>query len=126
MRGGQWQALRLIVALADEGVESALLARGGSPLFETARAAGIARRGAGSGANGCGWRARTIWFTPTMRAHIPLPLAALADPLVVSRRVAFPVRSRRKYRRAARFIAVSRFVEAALIAGGVRRRKKSR
>jgi hypothetical protein len=40
-------------------------------------------------------------------------------PLVVSRRVAFPVRARWKYRRAARYSAVSEFVKAVLIEGGV-------
>ena len=40
MRGGQWQALRLIEGLAAEGVESTLLARAGSPLFEAAQARG--------------------------------------------------------------------------------------
>ena len=40
MRGGQWQALRLIEGLATEGVESTLLAPAGSPLFEAARRGG--------------------------------------------------------------------------------------
>jgi hypothetical protein len=40
-------------------------------------------------------------------------------PLIVSRRVAFPVRSRWKYRRPARFIAVSEFVKSVLVAGSV-------
>jgi len=40
MRGGQWQVLRLIEGLAAQGVEPALLARSGAPLFEAARARG--------------------------------------------------------------------------------------
>ena len=40
-------------------------------------------------------------------------------PLVVSRRVAFPLRSRWKYARPLRYLAVSEFVRQVLIAGGV-------
>ena len=40
MRGGQWQALRLMEGLAAAGVESTLLARRGAPLFEAARQRG--------------------------------------------------------------------------------------
>jgi hypothetical protein len=36
MRGGQWQALRLIQGLAAVGAESTLLARSSSPLFAAA------------------------------------------------------------------------------------------
>ncbi len=43
-----------------------------------------------------------------------------ANRLVVSRRVAFPVRSRWKYRRARHYIAVSEFVKSVLASGGVR------
>jgi hypothetical protein len=118
MRGGQWQALRLMEGLAAAGVESTLLARGGSPLFEAARK--------------CGWRVEPIslWRVVSLsrgcdwihahdaRAHT-LGLFAPACPLLVSRRVAFPIRSRWKYRRPARFIAVSEFVKAVLAEGGV-------
>ena len=34
MRGGQWQALRLMEGLAAAGVDQTLLARAGSPLFK--------------------------------------------------------------------------------------------
>ena len=118
MRGGQWQVLRLIEGLAAAGVESTLLARNGSPLFESARTGG--------------WRVEPIslWRVISLsrrhdlihahdaRGHT-LGLFAGASPLVVSRRVAFAVRSRWKYTRAARFIAVSEFVKAVLIEGGV-------
>ena len=40
MRGGQWQALRLIEGLASAGIESTLLAREGAPLFAAARKGG--------------------------------------------------------------------------------------
>jgi hypothetical protein len=122
MRGGQWQALRLIEGLAAAGVESTLLARPGSPLSESAR-----KRG---------WRVepiglvRAAFLAPRhdlihahdARGHT-LGLFAPSCPLLVSRRVAFPVRSPWKYRRPARFIAVSNFVKAALAEGGVPREK---
>jgi glycosyltransferase involved in cell wall biosynthesis len=117
MRGGQWQALRLIEGLATEGVESTLLACAGSPLFEAAR--------------GGGWRVETIGLLHTLtsaRAHDLVHAhdarghtygAFTGRPLVVSRRVAFPVRSRWKYSRAVRFLAVSEFVKSVLESGGV-------
>jgi hypothetical protein len=117
MRGGQWQVLRLIEGLTAAGVESTLLARAGSPLFEAA------------GKTGC--RVEPIGLRRTMllsrRHHLvhahdahghSLGIFA-ACPLVVSRRVAFPVRSRWKYRRAAQFIAISEFVKSALISAAV-------
>jgi glycosyltransferase involved in cell wall biosynthesis len=124
MRGGQWQVLRLIEGLAAAGVESTLLARPGSPLFEAAR------RG--------GWRVEPIslWRVIRLSRHhdlihahdarghtlgvlAPLLAGGGACPTVVSRRVAFPVRSPWKYKRPARFIAVSEFVKSVLIEGGV-------
>jgi Glycosyl transferases group 1/Glycosyltransferase Family 4 len=125
MRGGQWQALRLIEGLAAEGVDSTLLARAGSPLFDTAR------RG--------GWRVEAIGLFRTLicarthdlvhahdaRGHTFGAFGAfpMGRPLVVSRRVAFPVRSRWKYSRPARFLAVSEFVKRVLVAGGVPAKK---
>jgi Glycosyl transferases group 1/Glycosyltransferase Family 4 len=118
MRGGQWQALRLIEGLAAEGVESTLLARAGSPLFEAAQ--------------GGGWRVETIGFWRTLARGRTHDLVHAHDarghtygafvpgrPPVVSRRVAFPVRSQWKYSRAARFLAVSEFVKSVLVTGGV-------
>ncbi len=118
MRGGQWQVLRLIEGLTAAGVESTLLARRGSPLFAAAR--------------GKGWsteplaikRAFALAATHDLvhahdaRSHT---LAALLPtiPLVVSRRVAFPIRSRWKYRRARMLIAVSEFVQSVMQEGGV-------
>ncbi|MGA7236296.1 MAG: glycosyltransferase family 4 protein [Bryobacteraceae bacterium] len=118
MRGGQWQALRLIEGLAAEGVESTLLALAGSPLFDAARREG--------------WRVEPINLLRTLacaRTHDLLHahdarghafgLFATRRPLLVSRRVAFPVRSRWKYSRPARFLAVSEFVKSVLTEGGV-------
>jgi glycosyltransferase involved in cell wall biosynthesis len=117
MRGGQWQTLRLIEGLAAKGVESTLLACAGSAMFEAAR------RG--------GWRVQPIGYARTSTAAREHDLAHAHDarghtfglfagrPLVVSRRVAFPVRTRWKYARPARFIAVSEFVKSVLMQGGV-------
>ena len=118
MRGGQWQALRLMEGLAAAGVESTLLARGGGPLFEAAR------RG--------GWHVEPLRLVRAMllaRGHDLIhahdarshTLGVMVRPgrLVVSRRVAFPVRSRWKYRRCRAYLAVSRYVKSVLVAGGV-------
>jgi glycosyltransferase involved in cell wall biosynthesis len=126
MRGGQWQVLRLIEGLAAGGVESTLLARRNAPLFEAA-----SKRG---------WRVKPLEWSTAWRQARAHDLAHAHDarchtvgamvrgaPLVVSRRVAFgpaghgPAQlvSQWKYRRAARFIAVSEFVKSILIGRGV-------
>jgi glycosyltransferase involved in cell wall biosynthesis len=96
MRGGQWQVLRLIEGLAAAGVESTLLARPGSPLFEAVH-------------NG-GWCVEPIGLCRTILLSRRHDLVHAHDahghtlglfapcPLLVSRRVAFPIRSRWKYR----------------------------
>jgi hypothetical protein len=90
MRGGQWQVLRLIEGLMAEGVESTLLARAGAPLFEAARQRG--------------WNVQPLGFARLLlsrghdvvhahdaRGHTTAALAN-AQPLIVSRRVAFEIR----------------------------------
>jgi glycosyltransferase involved in cell wall biosynthesis len=118
MRGGQWQVLRLIEGLAAKGVESTLLSRRDAPLYTAARRAG--------------WRVEVLGLTRAvteLRSHDLIhahdarshTLATLlrGRPLVVARRVAFPVGSRWKYGKARRYIAVSDFVKGVLIKGGV-------
>jgi glycosyltransferase involved in cell wall biosynthesis len=123
MRGGQWQVLRLMEGLAAAGVESTLLAREGFPLYQAARKQG--------------WRVQPIGLTRAVllaRRHNLLhahdahshTLGAIVRnvPLVVARRVAFPigtgrVSSRWKYGRAQHYLAVSEFVKTVLIHGGV-------
>jgi glycosyltransferase involved in cell wall biosynthesis len=116
MRGGQWQLLRLLEALAAAGCEQRVLARTRSPLWKAARAKGfpLAR-----------WLPRSgydIVHAHDARGHA-LAAVLSARPLVVSRRVAFPVRpgvlSRWKYSRAAHYIAVSEFVKRRLIEAGI-------
>jgi hypothetical protein len=124
MRGGQWQVLRLIQGLAAAGVESTLLARAASPLYQEARR--------------LGWRVETMGLTSAVRfsrghdvmhAHDAHghTLGALVrrTPLVVSRRVAFAVGSRWKYGRARHYLAVSQFVKGVLVQGGVAEEKIS-
>jgi hypothetical protein len=122
MRGGQFQALALIRGLAARGCEQKLLARSGSPLLECAAAEGIEVAPLSLAAvRSC---SRTVDLTHAHDAHAHTLAAVLAcGPLVVSRRVAFPVRtgplSRWKYARADRFLAVSQFVRAELLKAGV-------
>jgi Glycosyl transferases group 1/Glycosyltransferase Family 4 len=131
MRGGQWQALRLIEGLAAAGVDQTLLACAGSPLFQAAVKA--ARKG--------GWRVEPLGLARAAilagrhdlihahdaRGHTIGAIAGIVGrrPLVVSRRVAFAVRSRWKYSRAKRYLAVSEFVKSVLMAGGVPEEKIS-
>lgn len=117
MRGGQWQVLRLIEGLTASGVESTLLARSGSPLLDAARERG--------------WDALSLGFVRALlergydivhahdaRGHTIAAVTG-AGPLVVSRRVAFEIRSAWKYARPRRYIAVSQFVKSVLERGGV-------
>jgi glycosyltransferase involved in cell wall biosynthesis len=100
MRGGQRQVLLLMEALAQRGHEQALR----SPLLS--------------------WPGALATFdiihAHDARAHTE---AMWRRPLVVTRRVAFPVGrgllSRWKYRRAAHYIAVSDFVRRQLLTAGV-------
>ncbi|HVX65128.1 MAG TPA: glycosyltransferase family 4 protein, partial [Bryobacteraceae bacterium] len=126
MRGGQWQVLQLLAGLAERGHTSTLLARAGSPLFTAARERGFDVRTASLLALG---RARAdVVHAHDARAHTLAALAARA-PVVVSRRVAFPLGggplSRWKYGRAAHYIAVSAYVAQVLEAAGVARSRIS-
>jgi glycosyltransferase involved in cell wall biosynthesis len=118
MRGGQWQALRLIEGLADLGVENTLLARGGGPLLELARERRVVAAPLGVLRIAALARTHDLVHVHDARSHT---LAALAGgaPLVVSRRVAFPIRSSWKYARAKHYIAVSAFVKSVLMGGGI-------
>jgi glycosyltransferase involved in cell wall biosynthesis len=126
MRGGQWQALRLIQGLTWGGppglpsFESTLLARQGSPLFESAANAGLHVEPIGLLRAAILARRHDLVHAHDSRAH---SLAAMVGgaPLVVSRRVAFAGsdRSKWKYGRAARYIAVSEFAKSVLVERGV-------
>ena len=122
MRGGQWQALRLHRGLAEAGHESLLLARAGSPLLDAARQANLPCEVLRPLRLALLSRRFDVVHAHDARAHTLGALFARV-PLVVSRRVAFPVRtsavSRWKYGRAALFLAVSRFVARELRRAGV-------
>lgn len=112
MRGGQWQALRLIRGLRAAGWEPILRCRGGSPLFDRAKGEGFDVGSIGPFLPEC-----DLVHAHDARSHL---IAAFSGrPLLVSRRVAFPIRSRWKYSRADHFIAVSAYVAGVLKSGGV-------
>jgi Glycosyl transferases group 1/Glycosyltransferase Family 4 len=118
MRGGQWQVLRLIRGLAAAGVDSTLLAREGAPLFAAARKEGWRVAPLGFVRAAALVRRHDLAHAHDARAHTLCAMVSGAR-LVVSRRVAFPIRSRWKYGRAVRYLAVSEFVKSVLAAGGV-------
>jgi hypothetical protein len=122
MRGGQHQLLLLMEALRSAGHESILLAKQTSAVLERARELGIRCYPASS---------RELWKR-SGDAHIvhahdahahTMAASASRVPFVVSRRVAFPVKrtalSRLKYGKAARYLAVSKFVAQQLEAAKI-------
>ena len=131
MRGGQWQALALHQGLVAAGHDSLLLARAGRPLAEEARRAKLPCKALSPLRLASLSGGFDLIHAHDARTHT---LAAIAGgvtgsrpPLVVSRRVAFPVRdgamSRWKYARPRLFLAVSRFVAGELCRGGVDERR---
>jgi len=118
MRGGQWQVLRLTEGLATAGIESTILARSGGELFSKARLHG--RRVAPISLARIAMLARghDLIHAHDARAHTLAAIARFA-PLIVSRRVAFPIGSEWKYGRAHQYLAVSHFVKRVLTDGGV-------
>ncbi len=118
MRGGQWQVLYLIERLKD----ATLLAPEESPLLGQAQKRGVAVRG-------LTWR--TLWSLSkqcdVVHAHDAHAhsMAAIAGrgPLVVSRRVGFPIQSGfwsgRKYAFPKLYLAVSKFVAMRLHDRGI-------
>lgn len=118
MRGGQWQVLRLIEGLLAGGAECTLLARKGGPLFDAARRKGWQVEPLGLAGVTRLARRHDLVHAHDARSHSYAAVSGGA-PLIVARRVAFPIRSPWKYRRAARYIAVSGFVRSVLCQGGV-------
>jgi hypothetical protein len=127
MRGGQWQALRLAEGLAQGGHTVTFLAPERSPCFENAQRMGLEAKHLTAAA--VRRISRQVDLTHAHDAHSHTLAALLsAAPVIVSRRVSFPVRgglSRWKYGRARHFIAVSNNVKEVLMAGGVRAEKIS-
>jgi hypothetical protein len=122
MQGGQWQVLYLLERLE----QARLLARAGSPLLEEARRRGIDAEEFSVWGMRARGREADLVHAHDARAH---SLAALLakKPIVVSRRVAFPIgtsmASKWKYGRAAMYLAVSKFVAGLLTEAGVAREK---
>jgi len=118
LRGGQWQALYLIERLS----EAVLLARAGSPLFAEAARRNVDVRALSFRALAAGARQADLVHVHDARGHTMAAITGVA-PLVVSRRVAFPVKhgflSGRKYARATLYLAVSNYVAARLMDAGV-------
>jgi hypothetical protein len=118
MRGGQWQAVYLVERLSG----AILLARANAPLFEEAARRGVDVRPLSIRTLAELAEQVDVTHVHDARAHT---LAAIigAKPFVVSRRVAFPVKSgvlsAWKYGRASMFLAVSKFVAAKLTEAGV-------
>jgi hypothetical protein len=127
MRGGQWQVLRLMEGLRRESVGGALLSPRGSPLWDRARALQLDVRPLSLWVMYRLSRQSDLIHAHDARTHtLAAVLAAVsaaaskAPPLVVSRRVAFPIGSRWKYRQARHYAAVSQFVKGVMLDGGVR------
>ena len=118
MRGGQWQVLRLIGGLHAAGIDSTLLARKDAPLYVAARKEGWRVEPLGLTRAVSELRGHDLIHAHDARTHTLGALLA-RRPLVVARRVAFPVGSRWKYGKARRYIAVSEFVKGVLMEGGV-------
>ena len=113
MRGGQWQVLRLHRGLVRRGVRSMLLAREGAPLLALARQEGLPCDSVRPLRLPLFSRSFDLMHAHDSRSHTIGTMLSRV-PLVVSRRVAFPVRdtlgSRWKYQSPVLFIAVSHFV----------------
>ena len=122
MRGGQWQALYLIQEQRRAGLQPLLLARKSGALYSTALEEGVQTAALSWLALRRVSRECDVAHCHDARSHGYAAVGAQC-PFVVSRRVAFPVRpgavSRWKYRRAAHYIAVSRFVAGELLSAGV-------
>lgn len=113
MRGGQWQALYLIERLSG----AILLARAGSPLFQEAARRKLDVRPVSIRALAALVKQADLVHAHDARSHALCAITG-ARPLIVSRRVAFPVKSGMlsawKYSRASMFLAVSHFVAGRL------------
>jgi len=122
MRGGQWQALSLIEKLAGAGHTAKLLTPAGSGLNAEASKRGLDVANLGWGALLRESRRHDLVHAHDAKAHTMAAIVGGA-PLVVSRRVAFPVKSgvlsRWKYARARMYLAVSKNVALQLMARGI-------
>ncbi len=122
MRGGQWQVLRLHQSLLESGHESFLLARESGPLLSMTKERRLPCRALRS----LKFRELSGNFdlvhAHDARSHSSAAIFSRC-PFVVSRRVAFPIRtsvvSRWKYRQPSRYLAVSRYVARIMVEAGI-------
>ncbi len=119
MRGGQFQMRLLVAGLAWEGVSQTVLANNKVADATPTSWMSIRRHA----------RQADLIHAHDARAHTLAIVHGAGRPVVVSRRVAFPVKSgplsKWKYSRAAHYIAVSRYVAEELFRAGIDRRKVS-
>ncbi len=119
MRGGQFQVLSLVRAL---GPEATLLTPAASPLMDAARTAGLDARPFTLAGLATLSRQYDLIHAHDARSHTWAVTLGNA-PVVVSRRVAFPVRnsllSHWKYGRPKHFLAISEFVKQTLMDAAV-------
>lgn len=121
MRGGQWQALRLVQGLVERSIDCELLTPESGALFKAAGSLRLPVRPLHPYAIPFIDGSISLIHAHDARAHT---IALLSRrPLVVGRRVGFPVQrsplSKFKYRRATHFIAVSEYVKRLLIEAGM-------
>jgi len=128
MRGGQWQALRLTEGMLAAGHDPVLLAPRNGPLYGKAASRGVPVRPLTLRELRSLAKSADLVHAHDARAHTAAAIASRA-PVIVARRVAFPLRrgvlSRWKYARARHLIAVSQHVRARLLADGIEPAKVS-
>ncbi len=116
LRGGQRQLLLLMKGLDAGGHEQVLLAQGATLQQREGAPATPLRLAAAA-------RRADLIHAHSGHAHTVAAIFGVGKPLVVSRRVAFPVRqgwiSGLKYKRAQHYIAVSAFVQTQLVRDGI-------
>ena len=121
MRGGQWQVLYLVQGLTQRGIRCRLMAPAGSSLLAAAQSAGCAAQPLRLVSLVSSAGQFDLLHAHDAHAHT-LALVS-GKPLVVSRRVAFPIKrtpwSWLKYRRPVQFLAVSQYVKNVLVQAGV-------
>src|SRR3989442_1604702 len=123
LRGGQRQLLLLAKGLKKRGHVQVILARLNGTLYEECLRRKLPVMPIGPARIALEARQADLIHAHDARSHTLAALVAAGRPLIVSRRVAFPVRtgpaSRWKYERASRFLAVSEFVKQCLMEAGV-------
>ncbi len=123
LRGGQRQLLLLTRGLRDRGHDQVILARSDGAVYAQSNSLGYRTLPVGLWAIAHEAHQADVTHAHDARSHTLAALAAPGRPLVVSRRVAFPISSsplsRWKYSQAACFLAVSEFVKEQLLAAGI-------